>query len=88
MRLKRQKRILFTDGVAEATYRCDTCDIETIRTVKYPYSPHITFGQIRISRSLRGRSSKILESPKQGRSALIELGALQFLVQADRQIIL
>jgi len=27
---------LFTDGVAEATYRCDTCDIETIRTVKYP----------------------------------------------------
>jgi hypothetical protein len=36
MVLKRQKRILFTDGVSEATYRCDTCDIETTRTVKYP----------------------------------------------------
>jgi len=36
MVLKRQKRISFTDRIAEATYRCDTCDIETKRALKYP----------------------------------------------------
>ena len=36
MVLKRQKRISFTEGLAEATYRCDTCDIEIKRTLKYP----------------------------------------------------
>ena len=36
MGFKGKKHILFTNGLADATYRCETCDLETKRTVKYP----------------------------------------------------
>jgi len=36
MVFKGKKLIMFTNGRAEATYRCDTCDIETKRTIKVP----------------------------------------------------
>jgi hypothetical protein len=36
MVFKRKKPIMFTNGRAEATYRCDTCEIETKRKVKVP----------------------------------------------------
>jgi hypothetical protein len=36
MVFKRKSKILFTDARAEAVYRCDTCNVETKRTVKFP----------------------------------------------------
>ncbi len=48
MVLNRKKRILFTGGVAKAIYRCDTCDIETTRTVTVVTSYNLR--QIRASR--------------------------------------
>jgi len=34
MVFKGKKQILFSNGLTEVTYRCDTCDVETMRTVK------------------------------------------------------
>jgi uncharacterized protein with PIN domain len=36
MVFKRKKPILFTDGLADAIYRCENCRTEAKRTVKYP----------------------------------------------------
>ncbi len=35
MVFKSKKHILFTNGLADAIYRCETCDVETRRTVRY-----------------------------------------------------
>src|SRR6266496_2491491 len=36
MVFKGKKHILFSNGLTDLTYRCDTCDVETKRTVKEP----------------------------------------------------
>ena len=36
MVFKGKKSILFTNALADATYRCEICDVETKRTVRYP----------------------------------------------------
>jgi len=36
MVFKRKNRVLFTDGLADAVYRCETCEVETKLTVKFP----------------------------------------------------
>ena len=36
MVFERKNKVLFTDGLAEAVYRCETCEVETKLTVKFP----------------------------------------------------
>ena len=36
MAFRRKEKILFTNGLADAVYRCEICRVDTKRTVKYP----------------------------------------------------